>query len=90
MKTKAQNFYVYKGISELGQESLGTEGKHIWRDLKTLRGAIRRMRLYGYESFRIYTFSNFYDDKTFKLVYKREFIPMLKWKIYENKSRTIE
>jgi len=62
------NFYMYKGKDELGKEPLGTSGRHIWRDLKTVRGAITRARsLYG-EDFTLYTFSNFYDDKTFKKV----------------------
>jgi len=71
MKTQTQNFYAYKGNEELGKESLGTEGRWIWKDLKTLRGAVKRMNALRYASFRIYTFWNFYDNKTFKLVYKR-------------------
>jgi hypothetical protein len=77
---KNQNFYAYKGDAELGHESCGTENRHVWKDLKTLRGAIARMDDYGYKSFQIYTFTDFYDEKTFKLVYKREFVPMMKWK----------
>ena len=66
------NFYVYNSVVPLGKESLGSEGKHIWRDLKTLKGAIRRAESYGYTEFSIYSFTNVYDDETFKLRYKRE------------------
>ena len=76
-----QNFYAYKGDAELGKEPLGTEDRYVWKDLKTLKGAIDRMNSFGYKSFRIYTFADFYDNKTFKLVYKREFTPMIKWKV---------
>jgi hypothetical protein len=72
MKTQTRNFYAYNGNAELGHEPCGTEGRHIWQDLKTLRGAIKRMEALGYKSFRIYTFWNFFDNKTFKLVYKQD------------------
>lgn len=59
-------FYVYKGDAKLGSEGLGTEGRHIWRDLKTLRGAINRAKRYmPGETFTVYSFRNFYDDSTF-------------------------
>lgn len=62
-------FYAYKGLASLGDESLGTEGKAIWKDLKTVRGAIRRAsKLWG-QDFSLFTFINFYDDKTFRRVY---------------------
>jgi len=63
-------FYVYKGNEELGNEKLGTSGRMLWRDLKTTRGAIRRARsIFKGKPFMIYTFSNFYNDNTFSLVY---------------------
>jgi hypothetical protein len=65
MKTTNQQFYACI------DETLGSHGKHIFRDLKTKRGVINRMLSYKYEHFSIYTFVNFYDDKSFKLVYKQ-------------------
>jgi hypothetical protein len=61
-------FYVYAGFNPLGKEGLGTEGKSIWRDLKTIRGALRRAQRQYPQGFRLYQFINFYDDKTFKEV----------------------
>lgn len=62
------NFYCYKGEWEFGKEPCGTEYKHIWKDLKTKEGALRRaVNLYG-NSFRLFTFTNFYDNKTFQRV----------------------
>lgn len=61
-------FYAYKGTAELGKEPLGTSGKMLF-ELKTVNGAIRRaVRLYG-RSCTIYTYTNFYRDSTFRLVY---------------------
>jgi hypothetical protein len=60
------NFYVYKGDAKLGEEGLGSSGRHIWRDLKTLRGAINRAkRMMPNQSFKVYSFNNFYDDSTY-------------------------
>lgn len=65
------NFYAYNEDVPIGQESVGTSGKMIIRDLKTLRGVMKRCRTVGWTTFRIYTFSNFYDDKTFTLLHRR-------------------
>jgi hypothetical protein len=59
-------YYVYAGTADLGKEPLGTSGKSIWHDLKTNKGAYRRaLKLYG-ANFRLYSFTNFYDNSTFK------------------------
>ena len=51
-------------------EGLGTEGKSIDRDLKTLRGVRNRLRkVWGGKSYKIFTFTNFYDNSTFRLVH---------------------
>lgn len=64
--------YCYKGNYDLGCEPLGTEGRHIFNDLQTIRGAKNRLiKWYNYNHFRIYTYSNFYDDKTFRLIYEQ-------------------
>lgn len=61
--------YAYKGDHDLGKEPLGTSDKVIWRDLTTVRGAVERAnKLFGRGNYRIYTFNNFYDHKTFKRV----------------------
>jgi hypothetical protein len=57
-------FYIHKGRDE----TCGTEGRSIWRDLKTTRGAMARAnRTFG-DVWRLYTFTNFYDQATFRLV----------------------
>lgn len=66
------NYYTHKGIMPLGQEGIGTSGRYIDRDLKTLKGVIRRAKARGLKSFTIYTFTNFYDNKTFTKVYQRD------------------
>ena len=49
--------------------SYGTSRRFIWRDLKTTRGAINRLRPYeGVTGWKLFTFTNFYDDRTFRLV----------------------
>lgn len=61
-------YYVYAGFNKLGEESLGTEGRNIWKDLKTDKGALRRAQRRYPQGFRLYRFTNFYDYKTFKEV----------------------
>jgi hypothetical protein len=65
------NFYSYKGVETLGNESAGSEGKHITKDLKTLKGVINRMKSLNYEHFKVYSFTNFYKNSTFKLLYEQ-------------------
>jgi hypothetical protein len=61
------NFYVYRGHYPLGSEPLGTMGKSVWHDLKTQRGAIQRAnRLYGLGGYKLYAFTNFYNNDTFR------------------------
>lgn len=63
-------FYAYLGHAELGSEQLGTSGRMIIEDLKTRQGAIRRCKKYwAGKEFRIYSYTNFYDKRTFKRVY---------------------
>jgi len=64
------NYYAYKGNNELGTEPLGTEGRHLL-NYKRVSYVIRYLRSLGYDKFMVYTYSNFYDDNTFKLVYKQ-------------------
>jgi len=67
------NYYVYNQIVPLGQESCGTSGKMIIRDLKTLKGVIRRANsVYSKTGFMVYTFTNFYSDSTFTLQYTQK------------------
>lgn len=68
-----QSFYAYLGKENLGSESCGSEGKFLWDDLKTAIGAINRMRkLAKGKPFKIYTYTNFYNNKTFKLIFESE------------------
>lgn len=66
--------YVYNESVPLGKERLGSEGKHIWRDLKTVQGAVGRANKLGYVEFSIYKFTNIYDDSTYSLAYRQSFV----------------
>ena len=62
-------FYAYLGNDELGSEPLGSGNKMIIPDLKTARGAIRRCNKYwSGKEFRVYSFTDFYDESTYKRV----------------------
>ena len=51
-------------------EPLGSGGRSIDRDLKTLRGVVNRLKKsWPGKSFKVFRFTNFYDDKTFRLVH---------------------
>ena len=46
------------------------DGRTIHRDLKTVRGVVNRMRrLWPGKSFKVFSFTNFYDNKTFRHVH---------------------
>lgn len=61
-------FYAYAGTAPLGQEPCGTGGR-IMFELKTEAGARRRCRrVYGAQAFRLYVYSNFFNDSTFREV----------------------
>jgi hypothetical protein len=61
------NFYVHSGT----EEPTGTEGRLVWRDLKTRGGAIRRARrIFKGKPFSLYTFTDFYDNSTFRCILK--------------------
>ncbi len=67
--------YAYIGAHKLGSEPLGTMGKWIWRDLKTVKGAVNRInRLYPGHSFQIYRVAgdNIYDDSKMTLAFEQE------------------
>ena len=71
------NFYSYvtetPNTPGLADEPLGSGMRLIYRDLKTVRGAVNRMkRLSPDKSFKVFSFSNFYDDSTFRLVYAHQ------------------
>ena len=66
------NFYVHAG----SEEPTGTDGRFVWRDLKTRGGAIRRARrIFGDKPFSLYTFTNFYDGRKFKPILKGAVFP---------------
>lgn len=51
-------------------EPFGSDGRFIDRDLKTLRGVVARIqKARPGKSFKVFSFTNFYDDKTFRLVH---------------------
>lgn len=70
-------FYAYTpdkkiDYSELKNEPVGTFGKSMF-ELKTINGAINRCkRIFNNNPFILYSYTNFYNDKTFKLIYEKE------------------
>ncbi len=65
-------FYAHKGKDE----PVGTDGRYIWKDLKTRRGAIQRARrVFKGKPFTLYVFSNFYDKNTFRCILKGAVFP---------------
>jgi len=68
------NFYSYTtetpNMPGLADEPLGSGGRAIISDLKTVRGAVNRMKKVSPgKNFKVFAFTNFYDDKTFRLVH---------------------
>ena len=48
-------------------EPVGGDGRSIDRDLKTLRGVVNRLKkAWPGKSFKVFTFTNIYDQKTFR------------------------
>ena len=59
----SENPYVEGMIDE----PVGTGGRSIDRDLRTLRGVVNRLKkAWPGKSFKVFTFTNFYDQKTFR------------------------
>ena len=57
-------------VEGMADEPVGTAGRSIDRDLKTLRGVVNRLKhAWPGKSFKVFTFTNFYDDKTFRQVH---------------------
>ena len=54
----------------LSDDPIGTMGKTIDRDLRTLRGVVKRCRkAWPGRCFKVFSFTNVYDDNTFKLLH---------------------
>lgn len=52
---------------EDGSAPCGTEGQRIIKDLKTVKGAVNRLKgfsTWNSKPFKLFTFSNLYDDST--------------------------
>ena len=60
------NFYAYRGKKPLGSEVLGTDNRIIINDLKTVRGAIARCNKQWHNNFKLYSFTDIYDNTSFK------------------------
>lgn len=62
-------FYAYLGNAELGSEPLGSFDRMVITDLKTKQGALRRCNKYWVgKEFRIYSYTDFYDESTYRRV----------------------
>jgi len=59
-------FYAYKPTKD-GREPLGSD-RRILFELKTIAGAHRRARSVLGSDYRLFRYTNFYDDKTFRRV----------------------
>lgn len=61
-------FYGYRGEFKLGTEPLGTSERVLF-ELKTIKGAVRRARSrFGHDDFSLYSYTDFYDNDTFKKI----------------------
>ena len=64
-------FYSYTTenpyVEGMADEPVGSGGRSIDRDLKTLRGVVNRLKkAWPGKSFKVFTFTNIYDQKTFR------------------------
>ena len=62
-------FYIYSGHAPLGLEACGTDNKEVWTELKTRVGAVRRAMKQYPNGFSLYHFTDFYDERTYKMVH---------------------
>jgi hypothetical protein len=60
-------FYAYIPESD-GVEPLGTNGRILF-ELKTILGAIRRAKRVLGKNVKVFTYTNFYNQNTFRIVY---------------------
>lgn len=60
--------YYAVRLDREGKEPLGSGGKMIMRDLRTDRGARARVLARKWGTWRLYSFYNFYDDATWRLI----------------------
>jgi hypothetical protein len=57
---------------EDGTEPVGSSNRMLF-ELKTIRGAKNRCEsIWKNKRYKIYTYYNFYDDSTFKLLYEKK------------------
>jgi len=61
------DFYIYNQNVPLGTEKLGTEGKAILRNC-TIKKVFNLLKNRNYKEYSVYSFTNFYDDSTFKKI----------------------
>lgn len=61
------NYYIYNEAVPLGKETCGTFGKHVRRNC-TIRKVKNILKSYKYKEYSVYSFTNFYDNKTFKKI----------------------
>ena len=66
-KVPPMKFYAYAGNYNLDEVPCGTSGKILF-ELQTFAGAHRRARSMLGKTYRLYTYTNFYDDETFREV----------------------
>lgn len=60
------NFYAYIPRED-GSEPVGSDNRLIIRDLKTIRGVKKQCsKIFKNKKYRLFTFSNFYDESTFR------------------------
>jgi len=69
------NFYAYIPRED-GSKPVGSFDQMLITDLKTVKGAMQRIRRHphwAHKPFVIQTFTNLYDEKTFRTVYTERF-----------------
>ena len=60
-------YYAYIPRED-GSEPLGSANRMLM-DLKTPQGAIKRAKRYMGDNIKVFSFTNFFRDSTFKLIY---------------------
>lgn len=61
------NYYSYIGE----EEPIGNNNRFINRGVKNFKQTATYKTLLKNEHFKVFTFTNFYDEKTYKLVFSR-------------------
>jgi hypothetical protein len=81
------DFYIYNQNVPLGTEKLGTEGRAILRNC-TIKKVKNLLKARKYTEYSVYSFTNFYNDSTFKkLKYEKESYTLVTFTIERTRQK---